>query len=248
MMLLRANVLARGHSGIRAATIDALIALLNARRASGGPEPRIGRRQRRPRAARPPQPRPHRRRRSDRGPRARGAGREGAGSAGLTPVRLGPKEGLALINGTQASVGRAGAGASSGPSARPRRRRRGGAVDRRARGSSRPFEARIHEARPHPGQAVSAANIARLLAGKRHQRFARQLRPRPGRLFGTLRGAGPRRRARRARAMRAHDRRNRSQRVHRQPDGVRRHRRDRLGRQLPRRAGRDRRRSASPSC
>ena len=30
MMLLRANVLARGHSGIRAATIDALIALLNA--------------------------------------------------------------------------------------------------------------------------------------------------------------------------------------------------------------------------
>ena len=31
MMLLRANVLARGHSGIRATTVDALIALLNAR-------------------------------------------------------------------------------------------------------------------------------------------------------------------------------------------------------------------------
>jgi histidine ammonia-lyase len=29
MMLLRANVLARGHSGIRLATVDALLALLN---------------------------------------------------------------------------------------------------------------------------------------------------------------------------------------------------------------------------
>ena len=32
-------------------------------------------------------------------------------------------------------------------------------------GSSRPFEPRIHALRPHPGQAISAARIARLLEG-----------------------------------------------------------------------------------
>ena len=163
MMLLRANVLARGHSGIRAATIDALIALLNAQvhpvvpsrgsvGASGDLAPlahlslvligegeAIVSREVRP-------------------------GAHALASAGLQPVRLGPKEGLALINGTQAS-------AAVLALALHRAQRLARAADVVAalsidalRGSSRPFEARIHEARPHPGQAVSAANIARLLA------------------------------------------------------------------------------------
>ena len=82
----------------------------------------------------------------------------------MQPGRLGPKEGLALINGTQAS-------AAVLALALHRAQRLARAADVVAalsidalRGSSRPFEARIHEARPHPGQAVSAANIARLLA------------------------------------------------------------------------------------
>ena len=163
MMLLRANVLARGHSGIRAATIDALIALLNAQvhpvvpsrgsvGASGDLAPLahlslvlIGEGEAMvSREVRP--------------------GAHALASAGLQPVRLGPKEGLALINGTQAS-------AAVLALALHRAQRLARAADVVAalsidalRGSSRPFEARIHEARPHPGQAVSAANIARLLA------------------------------------------------------------------------------------
>jgi histidine ammonia-lyase len=163
MMLLRANVLARGHSGIRAATIDALIGLLNAQvhpvvpsrgsvGASGDLAPLahlslvlIGEGEAMvSREVRP--------------------GAHALASAGLQPVRLGPKEGLALINGTQAS-------AAVLALALHRAQRLARAADVVAalsidalRGSSRPFEARIHEARPHPGQAVSAANIARLLA------------------------------------------------------------------------------------
>ena len=52
MMALRANVLAKGYSGIRRATLDRLIDALNARVHPRRAEPRIGRRERRPRAAR----------------------------------------------------------------------------------------------------------------------------------------------------------------------------------------------------
>ena len=51
-MALRANVLAKGFSGAREATVDALIDALNARRASAHPVARVGRRERRPRSAR----------------------------------------------------------------------------------------------------------------------------------------------------------------------------------------------------
>ena len=61
MMLLRANVLASGHSGIRATTLDALLALLDRRRPSPRPIARVGGRKRRPGAARAPGARAHRR-------------------------------------------------------------------------------------------------------------------------------------------------------------------------------------------
>jgi histidine ammonia-lyase len=164
MMLLRANVLARGHSGIRAATVDALLALLNARvhpvvpsrgsvGASGDLAPLahlslvlVG-------EGEASTPKGHLR------------GKDALRLAGLDPVRLGPKEGLALINGTQASV----AVLALALDQALRLVRAADVVAALSidalRGSSRPFEARIHEARPHPGQAVSAANIARLLEG-----------------------------------------------------------------------------------
>src|SRR3954471_19183009 len=105
MMALRANVLAKGYSGIRRSTLDALIAALNARvhpivpsRGSVGAS-------------------------GDLAPLAHlslvliGEGHATVGAdptvldgaaalarAGLAPVELGAKEGLALINGTQASA------------------------------------------------------------------------------------------------------------------------------------------------
>ena len=70
-MALRANVLAKGFSGISVETLEALIALLNARRPSARAVARLGRRQRRPRAARAPRARADRRRRGARRRRRR---------------------------------------------------------------------------------------------------------------------------------------------------------------------------------
>jgi histidine ammonia-lyase len=164
MMALRANVLAKGFSGIRRSTLELLIAALNARvhpvvpsRGSVGAS-------------------------GDLAPLAHlslvliGEGAATVGDdpavvggaaalarAGLRAVDLGPKEGLALINGTQASAA-VGALAVLGAERLAR------AADLAAaltidglRGSYHPFEARLHDPRPHPGQRRSAANLLALL-------------------------------------------------------------------------------------
>jgi len=163
MMALRANVLAKGFSGIRVETLDLLIELLNRRvhpvvpsrgsvGASGDLAPLahlalvlVGE-----------------------GEAWHGEMREpGAAAlrrAGLSPVVLAPKEGLALINGTQAStalLGLALAGAE----------RLARAADIAAalsidglQGSMRPFDPRIHAARGFAGQSTSAANLTMLLS------------------------------------------------------------------------------------
>ena len=89
---------------------------------------------------------------------------EGLKRAGLRPITLAAKEGLALLNGTQTSTALAlwnlfaidnlyatalVAGALS--------------VDA-AEGSASPFDARIHELRGHPGQIAAAAAYRELLA------------------------------------------------------------------------------------
>ncbi len=164
MMALRANVLARGHSGIRLETLDLLVAMLNASvhpvvpsRGSVGAS-------------------------GDLAPLAhlglvligegevltangRISGADALARAGLAPVRLGPKEGLALINGTQAST----AVLALALVAAERLARAADIVAALSidvlRGSTRPFDARIHAARPHAGQVISAANLSRLLDG-----------------------------------------------------------------------------------
>jgi len=163
-MALRANVLAKGFSGIRLETLDRLIDLLNR-----GIHPRVPSRGSVGASG-------------DLAPLAHlalvliGEGDVWAGEAsvpgadalqraGLEPVTLAPKEGLALINGTQPStalLGLALAGAE----------RLARAADIAAamsidglQGSSRPFDRRIHEARAFPGQSVSAKNLVNLLAG-----------------------------------------------------------------------------------
>ena len=84
---------------------------------------------------------------------------------GLDPLQLGPKEGLALINGTQASTALAldalfvgervfGAAIAAGALS----------VDA-LKGSAKPFDPRISELRGQPGQIQVAAAIRRLLDG-----------------------------------------------------------------------------------
>jgi histidine ammonia-lyase len=189
-MALRANVLAKGFSGISADTLDALIALLNhsvhprvpsrgSVGASGDLAPLahlalvligegdvlvddedVNRRDRGDR-------------REDQGSlRALRAprldvisGAEALARAGLVPIRLGPKEGLALINGTQPSTAVL-ALALAGAEQVTRAADIAAALSIDAlRGSIHPFEARIHDARPFPGQRTSAANIEALMRG-----------------------------------------------------------------------------------
>jgi len=85
--------------------------------------------------------------------------------AGLEPLRLGPKEGLALLNGTQVST----AIAIAGLAAAMRVFRAGlvaGALSvDAAKGSDGPFDARIHALRGQPGQVEVAAALRALLEG-----------------------------------------------------------------------------------
>jgi histidine ammonia-lyase len=163
-MALRANVLAKGFSGIRVETLELLIALLNHRvhpvvpsrgsvGASGDLAPLahlglvlIGE-----------------------GEAWHGHEREPGASAlarvGMSPASLAPKEGLALINGTQPStalLGLALAGALQ--LARSADITAAMSIDG-LQGSTKPFDPRIHEARGLAGQRASAENLRNLLAG-----------------------------------------------------------------------------------
>ena len=160
MMALRANVLAKGFSGIRRTTIEALVGALNAgvhpivpSRGSVGAS-------------------------GDLAPLAHLAlvligegyatvgedatvlsGRDALTRAGITPVDLEAKEGLALINGTQASTAVA-ALALLGAERLARAADITAALSVDAlRGSFHPFEARLHIVRAHAGQVLSAANL-----------------------------------------------------------------------------------------
>jgi histidine ammonia-lyase len=187
-MALRANVLAKGFSGISLETLDALIALLNA-----GVHPRVPSRgsvgasgdlaplahialvligegevlvdeeeTARDRGERGEQDS----QRSLRAPRFHLiSGAEALKRAGLQPIRLGAKEGLALINGTQPSTAvLALALADAEQIARAADIAAALSIDA-LRGSIHPFESRIHGARPFAGQRTSAANIEALMRG-----------------------------------------------------------------------------------
>ncbi|KAA9131811.1 histidine ammonia-lyase [Marinihelvus fidelis] len=85
--------------------------------------------------------------------------------AGLEPIDLQAKDGLALINGTQLM---SAYGAFVLQRALVLRREADvlAAMSLEAlQGSAAPFDARIHEARPHHGQGQVAANVRRMLEG-----------------------------------------------------------------------------------
>jgi histidine ammonia-lyase len=163
MLLLRANVLAKGFSGVRPALLELLVALLNAGVHPVIPEKgSVG-------ASGDLAPLAHlalvvigEGEAFYRGQRI--AGGEALRRAGLKPLPLAAKEGLALLNGTQAMTA-VGALAV----ARGRRVVRladlAGAMSLEAlRGTPAAFDARVHQARPHAGQIASAANLVQLLA------------------------------------------------------------------------------------
>jgi len=180
-MALRANVLAKGFSGIRVDTLEALIALLNrgvhpsvpsrgSVGASGDLAPLahlalvlVGEGEVLPDRG-PERPALH----VDEPPELVARpfqGRDALARAGLKPVTLGPKEGLALINGTQPSTAvLALALAAAEQLARAADIAAALSIDALL-GSIHPFEARIHDARPFGGQRTSAANIEALMTG-----------------------------------------------------------------------------------
>lgn len=160
-MVLRANVLAKGYSGIRVETLEALIALINR-----GVHPRVPSRGSVGASG-------------DLAPLAHLSlvlvgegdtidgvpGGEALRQAGLQPVTLGAKEGLALINGTQFSTAVL-ALALDGAEQLSRAADIAAALSIDALlGSMQPFEPRIHAPRPFAGQAASADNLVRLMSG-----------------------------------------------------------------------------------
>jgi len=162
MMLLKANSLAVGHSGIRPCIVDALLALLNAdvlpvipARGSVGASGDLA-------------PLAHlalaligegEARRAGRLLR----GRELFDAAECAPVGLEAKEGLALLNGTQASSSLALEGLFAAETLLSNAILAGALTVDGLAGSYTPFDARIHEVRRMHGQRRVAAQFRALL-------------------------------------------------------------------------------------
>jgi histidine ammonia-lyase len=86
-------------------------------------------------------------------------------AAGLRPIALAAKEGLALINGTDGMLGMLLLAVADAAHLFTMADVTAALSTEAMLGSDRPFQPELHAIRPHPGQAVSAANIHRLLQG-----------------------------------------------------------------------------------
>ena len=162
MMLLRANALARGNSGCRPILVDRLLDFLRLDLTPFVPEiGSVG-------AS------------GDLAPLAHvalcvigeGSIDDGRGHRptsevlaehGLEPVALLEKEGLALINGTQATTGLGVLGAVAARTIVETIEVAGAMSLEALKGTPAPFLAEVHEARPHPGQETSAQRLRALL-------------------------------------------------------------------------------------
>ena len=85
--------------------------------------------------------------------------------AGLAPIDLGPKEGLALLNGTQFSTANALVGLFGAELLFQSALVTGALSTEAAKGSDTPFDPRIHALRRHRGQIETAAALRALMAG-----------------------------------------------------------------------------------
>src|ERR1700722_1740253 len=164
MMLIRANVLAKGCSGIRPLVAERLCDLLNCGVAPVVPsQGSVG-------AS------------GDLAPLAHmslvligegeaefeGAilpGAEALRRAGIEPIVLHPKEGISLINGTQAMLAIGCLELDAAQTLADTADVVSALTLDALRGTPRAFDSRIHQARPHPGQLASAERLRNLLEG-----------------------------------------------------------------------------------
>jgi histidine ammonia-lyase len=96
---------------------------------------------------------------------ARVAAAEALHNAGLVPLDLAAKEGLALINGTDGMLGMLLLAIEDCRHLFAMADVTAALAIEAMLGSERPFRPELHAIRPHPGQAASAANIRKLLQG-----------------------------------------------------------------------------------
>jgi histidine ammonia-lyase len=156
MQLLRARTLTQGFSGVRPVVVETLVALLAAGITPVIPEHgSVG-------AS------------GDLAQLAEGEveldGRrlpaaEGLAVAGLEPLRLSFKEGLSLVNGTEGMLALACLAVADAEALAAMADVACAMSIEGLLGTDRPFQARLHELRPHPGQLASAANLRTMLAG-----------------------------------------------------------------------------------
>ncbi len=164
MMLLRANSLAKGHSGVRAVVIETLCEMLNrgvhpvvpsqgSVGASGDLAPLahlglvlIGEGEA-----------------LVEGERVEGA--EALRRAGIAPIALEAKEAVSLINGTQGMLAIGTLALLAAQTLVDSADVIGALTLDTLRGTDVAFDPRIHRARPHPGQIETAQNLSRLLEG-----------------------------------------------------------------------------------
>jgi histidine ammonia-lyase len=85
--------------------------------------------------------------------------------AGLAPAELGPKEGLALLNGTQFSTANALAGLFAADNLFRTALVTGALSTEAAKGTDAPFDPRIHQLRRHSGQIAVGEALRRLMVG-----------------------------------------------------------------------------------
>ncbi|MBI2711680.1 MAG: histidine ammonia-lyase [Bdellovibrio sp.] len=162
MLLLRASNLAIGHSGVSVSLVEQIIKVLNAGIIPVIPEQgSVG-------ASGDLAPLSHLGLVLVGEGRARYQGKEVKGAdalkaAGLTPVRLGPKEGLALINGTQFMTALGVINLLEAEHLCDLADLTGSMSLEALRGTTAAFEPEIQSVRPHPGQIKAASNLRKLL-------------------------------------------------------------------------------------
>ena len=178
MLLLRANVLAAGFSGVREALVDLLCEMLNRRvhpvvpsrgsvGASGDLAPLahlalalMGEGEALYEGARLP-------------------ASEALRAAGLAPIELQAKEGLGLLNGTQAMLSLGLISLRQAEILADTADVIGGLTLDALRGTPAAFDARIHAVRPHPGQQQSARNLLQMNEGSEIRESHRSLEADP---------------------------------------------------------------------
>jgi len=166
LMLLRANTLAKGNSGIRLETVETLVQMINkgvhpvipekgSVGASGDLAPlshmalvMIGEGEAEYKGEKM-------------------GGKEAMRRAGIAPVELDSKEGIALNNGTQMMTAIAVLALHDAERLVKTAEIAASLSLEALSGISDAFDERIHQARPHPGQITSAQNIKSLISGSK---------------------------------------------------------------------------------